>query len=316
MPDDLSVHLQGLDENLANRIGAAVIDIVREVGRRIDVSSLDGVTVAVDYDSALSGLDTGGVKVASPGRTNDGDLTGVAKSIIVRRGDRVKTHLVLSAQAVACLGLDDSEEDLRLLSLAIVSHECAHVEDHGLRERQFPGSLLEILQDRLPAMVRSLSESIWGEYAACRASACFVPDQTQQFRGSLSLRLDPAAKNARQAISAFRTHGDIRKVLQEVVFALLEPLRMAAYLFGHLDGLAEDNYPPVDQVVPVQHGAFVAPLEKLVSQLRLLWETREHWTCAGDLDVLGQTSLTLLGDFGMHIYAQPDGGLYVSIPPT
>ncbi|MER8607341.1 hypothetical protein NKH48_27160 [Mesorhizobium sp. M1233] len=106
-----------------------MIALVREIGRYIDISTLDGITIAVDFDAALLELDRGIEGLRPEERTNDEGLIGVGKAVAVKRGGEIKTHIVLLADPVYVLALAEDErnmEDFRV-ALAIVAHACDRV---------------------------------------------------------------------------------------------------------------------------------------------------------------------------------------------
>lgn len=115
-------------------------------------------------------------------------------------------------------------EDFRA-ALAIVAHECAHVDENAGRERQFPGILL----DQTPAgYVRLLewqfAEAFWCEYAVCRISARLAPNEEQRFRRSCLRSRDRGTRIAHALLwnrrGAWETHDDML-VLGRTAFALI-----------------------------------------------------------------------------------------------
>jgi len=314
---DIAVSVQGFgSQDTAQALGNGVIHLLHEVGRFIDISSLDGVTIAVDYDAALRDLDRGIEGLRPEERTKDGILTGVGKAILVKRADDVKTHLVFAAEALSCLALKEADSGLFYLALALIAHECAHVEEHARRNRQFPGTLLnEESLGFVPACLRQFSEAFWCEYAVCRASANFAPNEGDGFREALKLRLEPARREAREAIKAYRTHGDALRVFNEVGLAVIEPLRMASYLFGHLDGFSGD-LTDVTIELPTNDQAFVAGITELVSQLRDLWDRRDHWESHDDMLVLGETAFDVLRLCGVDVQPSANGQAHIAVPIT
>jgi hypothetical protein len=100
IPGDLSFQVQGYDEELARKVAGTVHTIISQLSRFMPLGSLDGVTIATDYASALRGLDRGS---APPMRTLEATLdnqlgTGIAMAPLVLRDGVVKTHLVLAAR--------------------------------------------------------------------------------------------------------------------------------------------------------------------------------------------------------------------------
>jgi hypothetical protein len=311
LPPKFTVSVKGFaDPEVAKAMGYAMGELVGELGRYIDVSTLDGITVAVDYDAALRELDRGIEGLRPLEKTNDEGLVGIAKAPLVRRGDEVKTHMVFDAAYVYCLALEDQDAEAVRLAIALVAHECAHVEEHAVRDRQFPGILLnKRIEGYVQAYLQQFSESFWCEYAPCCLAARFGRDQTDSYRESLASRLAPARDAARRAIKTYRTHGDLERVFQEVGYAVLEPLRMASYLFGHLDGLADGELPTEDE-------AFVSGIVTLISQLRSLWDRRDRWDAEEDMWILGETAFDMLRECGLDVQPLPDGTAHINVPYT
>lgn len=319
MPD-IAVTVLGFDNDYAAeclRLGTR--DLVYEIGRYIDISTLDGITVAVDYDAALRGLDRGIEGLLPEERTNDKGLVGVGKSVVVRRDEQFRTHIVLLADLVCVLAFAEEDrniDDLRT-ALAIISHECAHVEEHADRDRQFPGVLLGYrATDYVGKLEQQFAESFWGEYAVCRASAPWARNQETRYRENVATRLTGARSRARDAIRSYRLHGDVERVLQEAGAALLEPLRMASYLFGHLDGIAEEELPDIAAELVGADAAIAAAITELVPQMRSLWDRRGEWESYDGLIALGQTAFSLIDACGVHVTPQANGSAYINVPFT
>ncbi len=317
----LQVTVQGITNQCgAECLGQQMFHILREVGEYIDISTLDGVTIAVDYDEALRDLDRGVEGLPPESRTNDQDLAGVGKSVVVMRGDAVKTHIVLSAGPVCPIvleGADRDEEDFRT-AIAIIAHECAHVEENAFREDQFPG-----IHFRPPTghFIRDheqhFAEACWGEYAVCRLSAGFAVNEEARFRDNLALRLKDCRSRARDAIRSYRLHGNVVRVFQEVGIVILEPLRIASYLFGHLDGMNDSGtLCEVASELSTEDHAFVTAIGRLVEQLRGLWDTRGDWPSYDALIDVGAVGFRLFEEFGVHAQPQPDGQAYINVPFT
>ena len=313
--------MQGItNQHGAECLGSQMLRIVREVGQYIDISTLDGITIAVDYDEAIRDLDRGVEGLAAEGCTNDEGLAGVGKSIVVMRGDAVKTHIVLSAGPVCPIVFEapDRDEDDFRTAVAIIAHECAHVEENAFREDQFPG-----IHFRPPTghFIRDheqhFAEACWAEYAVCRLSAGFAVNEETRFRDNLAIRLTDCRIRARDAIRSYRLHGDVVRVFHDVGIVILEPLRIASYLFGHLDGMNDTGtFCEVAAELPTEDRAFVTAIGRLVDQLRMLWGTRGKWESYNALVDVGAVGFRLFEEFGVHARPQPDGQAYINVPFT
>ncbi|MBY3617616.1 hypothetical protein HJA81_30940 [Rhizobium bangladeshense] len=125
-----------------------------------------------------------------------------------------------------------------------------------------------------------------------------------------------ARGKAREAIRSYRIHGDVERVLQEAGAALLEPLRMASYRFGHLDGIAEGELVDIALELTGADPAISAAIVELVSQMRILWARRGNWESYEELMALGETAVKLIQVCGVHATPQPNGTAYINVPYT
>jgi hypothetical protein len=105
------------------------------------------------------------------------------------------------------------------------------VEDLKHRDICFPGTILQReISDPEDAILEGVAGCLWGEYAACRASAVFGEAQTSVYEESLTKVLQVASDRANAAIREYRRHGDVDRVLEEAGAPICEPLKYAAYL--------------------------------------------------------------------------------------
>ncbi|MBO9136688.1 hypothetical protein J5289_27840 (plasmid) [Rhizobium sp. B230/85] len=133
----------------------------------------------------------------------------------------------------------------------------------------------------------------------------------------MAVRLKDCRSRARDAIRSYRLHGNVVRVFEEVGIVILEPLRIASYLFGHLDGMNKyDTLCEVAPELPTEDQAFLRVIGRLVEQLRGLWDTRGGWPSYDALIDVGAVGFQLFEEFGVHCQPQPDGQAYISVPFT
>jgi hypothetical protein len=315
-PEIIQLSLQGFaDKPSAERFGDLVAETVRSISRYINLERLDGITVAFDYDRALAGLDRG-YKPSQPlTRTGTEQLVGVAMTPAVLRQGAVKAHMVFHAPFVMCLEECEDATPAFCQAFYLVAHECGHVEDLKHRDEAFPGTILQRpFSDAEEAVLHPIAEVLWEEYAASRASAIFGEELTTIYEKSFTTALSVAYEKGNSAIRSFRSHRDVRCVLQEAGNPVCEPLRTAAYLLGHLDGLDSD----IDQLPETREQLEKSPyktfIRRLERSLRELWRLRGHWASPAEFDLLKEIAREVLADGGMIIRWLPDGQLYVDIP--
>jgi hypothetical protein len=313
-PVNISVNLRNFDtRDHAERFGHTIAKIVHAISRVLDLERLDGITVAFDYDDALRSLDRGYEHPHQLTRTNDARLVGVAMAAPVLRDGVVRSHLVFDADFV--LPLEDPESVLFQKALYLVAHECGHVEDLKLRDICFPGTILrETYADGEEEILGPISSCLWEEYAACRLSADLADDEfTALYERNLSAALQASRETADEAIRSYRTHGDINRLLVEAGAPLCEPLRTAAYLIGHMDGLATSGKSEElrELLTTSDYDVFVADAAEL---LRALWSRRGRWSSPSEFAPLKNLTRDVLASGGIILRTVANGGLYIDVP--
>ncbi|WP_137391927.1 hypothetical protein [Rhodoligotrophos defluvii] len=242
-------------------------------------------------------------------------MLGVAMAPAVLRDGVIKGHLVFHAPFV--LPLERQEGDEFEQALYLVAHECAHIEDLKHRDICFPGTILQRqITDYEEALFEPIIGALWEEYAACRISAIFGAGQASRYEECFVGVTRDARSLANDAIRAYRLHGDLNRVLEEAGRPLCEPLRMAAYLIGHLDGRGEelDTAPQAQAVLATSASApFVNQLREA---LRNLWSRRGAWTSPAEFQPLKEIATQVLAEGGMMLTRLPGGDLHVDIPYT
>lgn len=315
-PENIAVSARNFAETeKAERFGHTIANTVRAISRYIDLERLDGITVAFDYDEALAELDRGYQATRALTRTSDDKLLGVAMAAAVLRDGVVKGHLVFDAPSV--LPLEEETNDDFRQALYLVAHECGHIADLKHRDERFPGTILQHqIEDFEEALFEPIIAALWDEYAACRISAIFGEDQAPVYEESFVGALDGARQNANDAIRAYREHGDLNRVLEEAGRPMCEPLRLAAYLMGHLDGLGEDwDIVPEarDRLANSPYAPFV---DRLGEALREAWSCRDSWDSPAVFDPLKDIAHDVLTEGGIILSRMPDGRTHVDLPFT
>jgi hypothetical protein len=314
MPRDASFNLRGFEsEEKAREFGRSLWSTVHEIGRYIDLERLDGVTVGWDYDEALLSVDRG-IDGLRPLSRSDGEVVGIAMSPPVLRDGVVKVHLVFGANYLVGLMADDQSEDVQF-AVAVVAHECAHVEVTKQRDLAFPGTVLQAHYDGYEAEIfGQIADICWEEYAACRLAAPFSSGKCGDYTKGLEAVLAVGRKRSNHAIRAYRRHADLNRVINEAGSALCEPLKVASYLLGHMDAVRLD-WPelPATRQVLVDAG-YAELVDDLRNRLRVLWHGRQAWDSIAEFDPLREVVRGCFASGGFFFSGRPDGTAYVEIP--
>ncbi|HSS30086.1 MAG TPA: hypothetical protein VLL06_03620 [Nitrospiraceae bacterium] len=312
-PEQISVKLTGFaDSEQANRFGHAIAETVRLISTVIDLERLDGITVSFDYDAALASLDRGFNETAPLKKTSTDLLLGVAMSAPVLREGVVKAHMIYYAPVVTALDGGDEESQRRALSL--LAHECGHVEAIKHSDMAFPDRMFRPVHGKIH-FLNEIAESIWSEYSACRISAIFGKELTSIYEDSFVSVLRVARDRTNAAIREYRLHADLSRVLQEAGQHICQPLKIGAYLFGHLDGLKLEF-----DVVPTTEAAlretqYDRCMNEMHEALRELWSRLGRWSDVAEFDVLENIAREALAERGMIFTAIDDERWHLDIPP-
>ncbi len=319
VPAGLGASVQGfINEEGARALGSVVLGWIHGLGRLIDLSTLDGVTIAIDYDAALAGLDRGLDGLRPLSRSNSEEMQGVAMSPAVIRDGQVKTHLIFNAAMIAALAVEDAPEDEVQLAIGIIAHECAHVEITAQKEVAIPDARFGArIEGYERTILFQLAEVCWDEYAACRISAPFALNQNEHHAETVAGVVAVARDRSNAAIRSYRRHGDLDRLVGEAGPALCEPMKAVAYLLGGMDG-ANETW--ADQSVArqaLEAGGYGDLVDELHQALRALWETQGQWDPT--LDTFGP--LLAIGKRvfeagGIYFSSGPDSSARIDVPFT
>jgi hypothetical protein len=305
----------GGDDEWSVQFREAVRQLIVGCGSFMDLSLLDGVTVGDDYEAALASVDLGYESDLARQYTNTGGLLGVGKVLRVRRGHEVRAHVVFRGEVLGALATP--EHELFWATANIVAHELAHVASMAWFEAHSPGVLLSPQQgDWALVSMRDAAHTVWDEYAACRLSAAISDPKRNEasYRESLRLALTGAMPAAKEAIKAYRLHGDLCRLMQEAGSVLANPLKIAAYLLGHLDGCEADPE-SVLQSELLRESSLAECFPLLLSALRDAWNIRLEWKGLQGVDGVVEVILCAMQTAGIEVALDADGS-YVRVPVT
>ena len=313
LPENLSLTARGFStEEEARELGTAVLDCVRILSRRFNLSRLDGITVARDYPQALASLDRG-YETKHTLTPSDGHAIGVAMTPSVLRDDILKSHIVFNAHIVAPIAKPDPESIQ--LPLHVIAHECAHVEVTHKFDEAFPQVLLRPEVGDARASFRSqVILACWDEYAATRLSAGFGEDPAAGYEETLLKHLSDARGVADEFIEAYRDHGNVDHVYAEVYGTYGDLLKFAAYALGNADGhgvkLSESK-----TLADALSGHWFEPyFHRLHEACRAIASQYGRWADRSVFEVIGDIADEIVAFGGIKHHHLPNGRLYLSIP--
>jgi hypothetical protein len=314
-PENLSVSLCAFDsEQHAREFGNLIVCYARELSRYIDLSGLDGITVAHDYSQALAELDRG---YATSHRLTPSEefVTGIAMTPSVLRDGQLKSHIVLDAGFA--LALENPEGEHFPVAFHTLAHECAHVEITQRFENAFPGVLLRKRRDTIHDNMRwQVIGASWDEYAATYISAPFGHDPTAWYEECFLTFLKETRPKANGLIKAYRLHGDHSRIMGEVYGAYGELLKSAAYVLGNMAGrkLSLDAL-PATQAALNGHW-FAGYFNRLDEVCKRIFDGYGKWTETAPFEALGDLADDLVAEGGLRISVGEGGRVRIDVPFT
>lgn len=312
-PSECSFSMQGFESDAhAIQFAECVCGYVREISRYMDLSQLDGVTIAHDYRHAVKNFDRGDESLL-PHEASDGHAVGVAMTIPVVRDQVLKSHIILNAQHL--LALEHTEHPDWDLAVHILAHECAHVEINQRFVAAFPDELFRKPgADYFRPHRWSIILSCWNEYAATSKSAPYGAKQTSTYEDNFLHSLAETKQKSNDLIIAYRSHGDIAQIVAEIYDAYGELLKFSAYHLGNMKGLglSLDQLPRTSEALT---GHWFTPFfEQLGVACECIDSEYGLWANQDAFEAIGDLADRLIAAGGLHIKTRADGQQWIDIP--
>jgi hypothetical protein len=213
--------------------------------------------------------------------------------------------------------LDEPESEGYAQSLHILAHECAHVETSGCFDGAFPGTLRRLsVQNSRIAHRWNTFLACWDEYSATRLSAGIGKDPTDDYENTFITTVRETRPRANALIAAYRIHGNVDQILEEVYSAYGDLLKFSAYHLGNLDGVGIEVMARPKTVEALRDHWFMPYFVRLKAACETIAQNVGKWRDTADFEVIGDLVDELVAAGGLLISDQADGSLYVDIPFT
>ncbi|MFG6560305.1 hypothetical protein [Sulfitobacter sp. 1A15299] len=315
MPSNVSASARNYArEEDARAIGSSTLALIQYFGQHMNLHTLDGVTLAYDYDEALKELDRG-VEVSTELSASKEWGIGIAMTPAVLRDGAVKSHILFNAVFLEGL-MEAPDSDACQEAVHTIAHECAHVELNAIKDRQFPGVVLRYqAKTWYEALRMEVIEASWDEYAACRISADFGKNPFENYTEVFLSALAEAGPNVRKAILKCRQDADYNELMIEAQRNIGNLVKYASYVLGTADGLSKDVDTDFKEISEALKGHWFSPFFfRLRDAHRALWQRFGEWESLMEFETIADIWLEMLADRGMEVTPQEDGTMYVSLP--
>ncbi|GJD82318.1 hypothetical protein [Methylobacterium haplocladii] len=322
LPSVFNVSLRGWpseEEADARELGGGVLALAKSISRRLDLSRLEAIVIAMNYEEALASLERGeGIAPTVPTSNEYGQ--GGAMSCLVVRDDEPWSVVVIWAPLLRQI-LDPEHPD-HGFALMLLVHELVHVDDLRLLGGTFPGGWRAArARDGREQELLPLVHPCASEYSAQRRSAWLVPEhglQLLEMLGEAMVEVDDQIRSERRR---YRLHGDMQTFWPVVVRRLTFLFQALGYGLGHADWVAHEaeEHPELAK----RYSDKLEELERLPTGW-LIEVCREGvqpymklkaWEDLSVYDPLIAILEKLLNGYGMFTRINGDG-MYVDMPLT
>lgn len=312
-PEATNFSMHGMEEVEARKIAYNLAEMFREIGRVIDISNLDGITVAWDYDKALAELDRGYQSTHVLTRTTDVG-TGVAMTPSVLRDGTLKSHILVHGE-VANMAQSEDVEDIKFL-LHTIAHECAHVEITAAYDKCFPGVMLRATHATLlDAYHEQVFSACWDEYAATRISGTIGYDPMPGYEETFISVLEQIDDKVAELVKGFhgRTPEETDAFVESIFGAYGTLLKFSCYFLGTLASVGRKG-DPGENILEALAGSWLRPyffrIEDLCSEL---FDSFGKWSDKAGFEAIGNLVEEMVEDRVMTIHRERGGryGIYV-----
>jgi hypothetical protein len=313
LPGHVQVHFRGRGIDDPAVIGHELRLLIEGMGQVFDLRRLDGVTFATDYPEALRELDRG-YEATRPLTASDGRVVGIAMTPSVIRSGELKSHIVLNANVF--FGMLNERRSGSVLHL--LAHECAHVELNAAYDQAFPGILLRQRLNARDAARSQISLACWDEYAACRLSAPYGDNPTAEYEHSFLEHLKDARERGNTFIKAYRLHGDVQQIIDELAGVYGNLMKFAAYFLGSAAGLGTQWREFTAAVEALDGHWFLPYFERLEDTVAALYDSLGRWADHAGFDAIGDIAEEVMDECGMFFFDSPErpGEVGVKLPFT
>ena len=234
LPASIRMNLRGfLSHDEGHRMAGKAVECLQELSRIIDIASLEGVTIAQDYDDALTHLEE---IFSPPPLVLIGDDEGDSGGVLATRPDGViRHHIVLRMTALA--GFSGASAGAFENALGALARQCARVEASACFDKAFPAFIFGPLPaESADARRRATYFSCWEAFSTAWLSAPFARNQSKWLEGQFLDTLAATRLLAAEALGVGFARTDPQSALLQVHSYYRVLMRDCAAHLGNMVG--------------------------------------------------------------------------------
>lgn len=311
LPANLNVCLRAFEtEEAASNLGKNLLYIARELSRDFDVSELEGITVAYDYNEALLELDRG-IETTVLLEASADRVIGVAMTASVLRKGNLKSHLFFNAHYLNHWLMDGNEEDIRHV-LHIIAHEFAHVEFNKYFDICFPDITLRKKLPNVTLFKKYQAASLtWDEFFATRHSALIGDSRSDGYINTLLEELSETEATISLALYEYQIHKNVVDCYTAIAEQVIRLMKFSGYVIGDCSG-SNRLFSDIETLSNGLTNSWFKPyFEDLSRGLENLTEDYSEWSSFSPFENILQQYDNLLKYFGVVVENEECDSAYV-----
>ena len=319
VPASISVRLEGASEAELNELWGKMAVCVGAISERIDLATLDGITVSADYVRALANLDRGVDVLENDNRlmpTRDTNSVGVAMTPTLLKGGSLKSHMVFEYNHICGIGRNTDSREYRA-AFHTLAHECAHVEASSKFDAAFPGVLLHRCPDLWSALDEAkwkyATDPCWQEYVVCRRVSEFAGDAVEGYIHVLLNIARDAEDEADRMFEECLEDRDYGKVFYGLFGLYGKVMKYSCYVLGtvHGLGLGIEDVPKLDRALA--DSWFRTYLDRLGECGKALYASYGTWRDYQTFEAFGDLLEEIVAKKGVRAVPHRHEYLYVTL---
>jgi len=301
------------DQETAQRIAAAVNEVVSGMNPSIPFGRLDRISFARDYAAVLQEMDRGFPTSRPLVPMEEEWGVGVAMAPLVLRDGVPKVSIVMRAWLGYALIGNDREAQTR--ATHVLANQLAHVVCVDLMYQAVPEILLSRVEDEWEARLYFHIHAVWTAYFASRMSAGCDPAIGSGYREILVTALERTREAIPRERLTYRSHGDLDRFLESAITAIGTVMTQAGMLLGHCDGVCQLAYDDKgDLTQALEKTGLRAWVDVFRHDLARLFERRGQWESVQEFLALNRHIERVLWQFGVFPWRNEQGQVRVEIP--
>lgn len=304
------------DQSSAEKLRDIIQPIVAKFGSMLNLSRLEGITVAYDYPRAVRDLDRGDPNLQPSSTVAEDVGIGMAQSPLIFREGLVRFRTILRYDiAHALMGEDEAATSY---ALHLLANQFAYIDVVTAIDQQLPGNLLRPIDDYLTGVFFQKTYPAITDYLTARSSFGFGIDETikTDHVSSVKAALELYAEELSARIATYQEHRDVDRLLSEALEIVGHFLSALARFIGYLDGINEDFSEVSEIQSKLRQEGLDEWAQRFAMELRRLWKGFGKWAFFEEFTDLNVHVERLMWRHGLFIWPEGNGGHVRVMPPA